>query len=70
VGETTIFKENGASMQIKIIIDYKYYSIIIVKKNKSATIVKKEEREFWYLFLQIKRETPNFKNPSKIKGYR
>jgi hypothetical protein len=32
--------------------------------------VKKEEREFWYLFLQIKRETPNFKNPSKIKGYR
>jgi hypothetical protein len=29
--------------------------------------VKKEEREFWYLFLQIKRETPNFKNPSRLR---
>jgi hypothetical protein len=42
----------------------------LLTKNNSATIVKKEEREFWYLFLQIKRETPNFKNSSKIKGYR
>jgi hypothetical protein len=57
-------------MQIRIIIDDKYYSFYKKKKNKSATIVKKEDREFWYLFLQIKRETPNFKNPSKIKGYR
>ena len=54
-------------MQIRIIIEYKYYSSY--QENKSATIEKKEEREFWYLFLQIKRETPNFKNPSKIKGY-
>ena len=55
-------------MQIRIIIEHKYYSSY--QKNKFATIVKKEEKEFWYLFLQIKRETPNFKNTSKIKGYR
>jgi hypothetical protein len=54
-------------MQIRIIIEHKYYSLT---KKKSAIIMMKEEREFWYLFLQIKRETPNFKNPSKIKGYR
>jgi len=47
-------------MQIRIIIEHKYHSSY---QKKSATIVKKEEREFWYLFLQIKRETPNFKNP-------
>jgi hypothetical protein len=29
--------------------------------------MKKEEREFWYLFLQIKREIPNFKNPSRLR---
>jgi hypothetical protein len=29
--------------------------------------MKKKEREFWYLFLQIKRETPNFKNPSRLR---
>jgi hypothetical protein len=54
-------------MQIRIIIEHKNYSLA---KKQSAIIMKKEEREFWYLFLQIKRETPNFKNPSKIKGYR
>jgi len=54
-------------MKIRIIIEHKYDSLT---KNKSTIIMKKEEREFWYLFLQIKTETPNFKNPSKIKGYR
>jgi hypothetical protein len=42
-------------MQIRIIIKHKYSS----SHQKSAAIVKKE-KEFLYLFLQIKRETPKF----------
>jgi hypothetical protein len=55
-------------MQIRIIIEYKYsYS----HQKQICSYVKKEKREFLYLFfLQIKRETPKFKNPSQIEGYR
>jgi hypothetical protein len=42
-------------MQIRIIIEHKYSS-----HKKSTAIVKKENREFLYPFLQIKRETPKF----------
>jgi hypothetical protein len=46
-------------MQIRIIIEHKYsYS-----HQKSATIAKKEKKEFLYPFLQIKRETPKFQEP-------
>jgi hypothetical protein len=54
-------------MQIRIIIEHKYYSSY---QKQSCNYREEREREFWYLFLQIKRETPNFKNSSKIKGYR
>jgi hypothetical protein len=46
-------------MQIRIIIEHEYSS----SHQKSATIVKKEKREFSYPFLQIKRETPKFQEP-------
>jgi hypothetical protein len=47
-------------MQIKIIIEHKYSS----SHQKSAATVRKEKREFFfYLFLQIKRETPKFQEP-------
>ena len=44
-------------MQIRIIIEHKYsYS----HQKQIGSYVKKEKREFLYLFLQIKRETPKF----------
>jgi hypothetical protein len=46
-------------MQIRIIIEHKYSS----SHPNFVAIVKKEKREFFYLFLQIKRETPKFQEP-------
>jgi len=47
-------------MQIKIIIEHKYsYS----HQKQICSYVKKEKREFLYLFLQIKRKTPKFQEP-------
>jgi hypothetical protein len=46
-------------MQIRIIIEHKYFS----SHQKSAEIVRKENREFLYPFLQIKRETLKFQEP-------
>jgi hypothetical protein len=48
-------------MQIRIIIEHKYsYS----HQKQICNYVKKEKREFLYLFfLQIKRETPKFQEP-------
>jgi len=47
-------------MQIRIIIEYKYsYSY----QKQICSYVKKEKREFLYLFFEIKRETPKFKEP-------
>jgi len=47
-------------MQIKIIIEHKYsYS----HQKQICSYVKKENREFLYLFLQIKRKTPKFQEP-------
>jgi hypothetical protein len=43
-------------MQIRKIIEHKYSS----SHQKFAAIIRKEKREFLYLFLQIKRETPKF----------
>jgi hypothetical protein len=51
-------------VQIREIIEYKYSS----PHQKSTAAIRKEKEEFLYPFLQIKRETPNFKNSSKIKG--
>jgi len=45
-------------MQIKIIMEHKYSS----SHKKFAAIVKKEKREFLYLFLQIKREMTRSKD--------
>jgi len=50
-------------MQIRIIIEHKY-SYSHKKKKQICNYVKKEKREFLYLFfLQIKRETPKFQEP-------
>ena len=46
-------------MKIRIIIEHKYYS----SYQKQICNYREERREVWYLFLQIKRKTPNFKNP-------
>jgi hypothetical protein len=46
-------------MQIRIIIEHKYSSF----HQKSAATIRKEKREFLYLFLQIKKETPKFQEP-------
>jgi hypothetical protein len=43
-------------MKIRIIIEHKYSS----SHQKSAAIVRKENMEFLYPFLQIKREAPKF----------
>jgi hypothetical protein len=43
-------------MQIREIIEHKYFS----SRKKYAATIRKEKREFLYLFLQIKRETPKF----------
>jgi len=43
-------------MPIRIIIELKYPS----SHQKFAATVRKEKREFLYLFLQIMRETPKF----------
>jgi hypothetical protein len=50
-------------MQIRIIIEHKYSS----SHQKFIAIVKKEKREFLYLFLQIKRETPKFQKPIQLR---
>jgi hypothetical protein len=39
-------------------------------KNRSADNVKKEKREFYIHFYKSREKHQNFKNPSKIKGYR
>ena len=49
-------------MQIREIIEYKYSS-----PHQKSTATIRKEKEFLYPFLQMKRETPNLKNPSKIK---
>jgi hypothetical protein len=49
-------------VQIRETIEYKYSS----PHQKFTAATRKEKKEFLYPFLQIK--TPNFKNPSKIKG--
>jgi hypothetical protein len=46
-------------MQIRIIIEHKYPS----SHQTFAATVRKEKREFIYLFLQIKRETQKFQEP-------
>jgi hypothetical protein len=51
-------------VQIRETIEYKYSS----PHQKFTAAIRKEKKEFLYPFLQIKRKTPNFKNPSKIKG--
>ena len=43
-------------MQIRIIIEHKYFS----SHQKSAATVRKEKKKFLYPFLQFKRETPKF----------
>ena len=47
-------------MQIRIIIEHKYF---YSHQKQICSYVKKEKREFLYLFLQIKRETPKFQKP-------
>jgi hypothetical protein len=61
---TNTLKENGAQMQIRIIIEHKYsYS----HQKQICSYVKKEKREFLYLFFYKSREKhQNFKNPSQI----
>ena len=54
-------------MQIRIIIEHKYPS---PHQKQLAATVRKEKREFLYIFLQIKRETPKFQELIKIKDYR
>jgi len=50
-------------MQIRIIIEHKYYS----SYQKQICNYREERREGVLVsILQIKRETPNFKNSSKI----
>jgi hypothetical protein len=46
-------------MQIREIIEHKYSS----SHQISTAIIREEEREFLYPFLQIKRETPEFQEP-------
>jgi hypothetical protein len=46
-------------MQIREIIEHKYSS----SHQISTAIIREEEREFLYPFLQIKRETPKFQEP-------
>jgi len=55
-------------MQIRIIIEHKYsYS----HQKQICSYVKKEKREFLYLFFYKSREKhQNFKNPSQIEGYK
>jgi hypothetical protein len=53
-------------MQIRIIIEHKYsYS-----HQNSVITVRKEKREFCIQFCKSREKHQNFKNPSKIKGYR
>ena len=52
-------------MQIREIIEHKYFS----SRKKYAATIMKEKREFLYLFLQIKRETPKFQELIQDYGF-